>query len=199
MGTSAFFRGNYEGTRYHCGKMKLLVLNFLALCILGLLGPSGATTTPGQPQGTVLHGKCKAATFGDVLNVNKTLPAAKCDKTDEDGTRRSLLGNSRDLMAGHNCPHSRFIWKHLCNWCRSDNDALAFSKERRVGGDRTNRNTVIMGNPTFSSDGHYCRNSETKVVSCTISTGYCTTHGNLCITKHDLSNGHLYYRDIQCR
>ena len=111
--------------------------------------------------------------------------------------RASSAGNDD----GGECPNGRFVLKHLCSWCYSNDDALTFSKERnaRGRGFATNKNSVIYGSPRFRRDGEDCLMVDTaKIVTCTVNTGVCTTNGNRCKCRHSVDNGHLFYHEIDC-
>jgi hypothetical protein len=104
---------------------------------------------------------------------------------------------TRDLI-NSNCPHPRFTMKHHCSTCSNEEDALEFSRQMRVGRDRTNVNTVICGSPTFHVEGDRCFSNSIKVMTCTLSNGHCTLDGVGCVTQHSTGNGHLFYRDTVC-
>ena len=93
-----------------------------------------------------------------------------------------------------NCPHPAFSRKHHCSHCRTEQDALAFSRQR----DDTNVNTVVFGDPQFKIEDEYCISTGTKVVKCTLNTGFCRTLGNVCETRHSTGNGHMFYTEIYC-
>ena len=96
------------------------------------------------------------------------------------------------------CPHDTFVKKHHCPQCNNSEDALNFSIKYRVGYYKTNKNTVIFGDPTFTVQGNFCVSSPTKAFTCTINTRHCKHLGNECVSRHSTSNGHLFYRQIQC-
>ena len=107
------------------------------------------------------------------------------------------------LMMGSNCPHPEFSRKHHCEHCKNDQDALAFSKERRATGYPTNVNSVLMGNADFVSEDHNgepcCKNAKpAPVTKCNIKGGYCRSEGQQCTTWHATRNGHLFYEDNAC-
>jgi hypothetical protein len=59
------------------------------------------------------------------------------------------------------CPHPSFVRKHLCLDCRTEADALDFSKGRMD----TNANTVLFGNPTFEVTSDGTRNIFQQILS----------------------------------
>ena len=103
---------------------------------------------------------------------------------------------------GQQCPHPSFEFKHYCEDCKNENEALEFTFRRR----RTDtfRNSVLAGkNLEFEIINGRCQNTNLSTVfECQLtpgsSRGYCRTRKN-CKTFHSTFNGHMYYRDTFCR
>ena len=103
-------------------------------------------------------------------------------------------------LKSNGCPHPTFVLKHLCKDCNTNQDALDFSKERRIGRYKTNKNSVVFGSPGYKFDGgEDCVSDPVKIVTCTLNTGHCVENGHNCICKHSNRNGHLFYQDIRCQ
>ena len=106
--------------------------------------------------------------------------------------------NYRDLA----CPHPTFVAKHHCNFCVSSHDALIFSHLRNLNHRYRVRMNHVFGGETyyeFSTDMQSCRNViELKAWHCNTYTRRCQYLGPRCFGRHDMSSGHLFYREIYC-
>ncbi len=106
------------------------------------------------------------------------------------------------------CPHERFLARHLCEDCRTLEDAANFCK---FGLSPTSRNTVFFGHPryevkTYKSDR--CGNIDgVKTAICRLTTEKdvtglskfeCTFLGECCYAEHSTSSGHLFFHEIFC-
>lgn len=97
------------------------------------------------------------------------------------------------------CPHLLFKMKHLCPMCRDPADALAFSKNVRVGRHAADYNTVILGQVQFNlHNGRICMSTPARVMKCNLLQSWCVLLGDLCYTNHTLVHGHLFHKDIRC-
>ena len=105
------------------------------------------------------------------------------------------------------CPHKTYIFKHLCQNCSSEEDALAFSKER-VSVYPTYINGVLFGSNNESDwevvtsangEKDLCKNKYGWMhFTCNLKTNRCRKNGMKCFTWHHISNGHFFYKKIKC-
>jgi hypothetical protein len=94
------------------------------------------------------------------------------------------------------CPHPSFVTKHVCVGCSTEKEALELSNQRKK---KFNKNTVLMGNPSFKMVDGMCVNAEpVPVYNCMRRQGTCQRAGKKCTTKHDTTTGHLFYREVKC-
>ena len=96
------------------------------------------------------------------------------------------------------CPHPTFVQKHLCRYCQTPEDALEFSKSRTAK--NIHINTVLFGDPGFEKiGGQYCQNIDrVQIYNCYLKRDICYPVGSRCLTKHHISTGHLYYKEMDC-
>ena len=104
------------------------------------------------------------------------------------------------------CAHPSFKYKHYCEDCKNENDALEFTFRRR---NDTGLNSVLAGeNLEFEEiiNGRWnrprCQNVNLGTVyECRVNgpnQGWCSTKQN-CKTFHDTFNGHMFYRQTICQ
>ena len=106
-----------------------------------------------------------------------------------------------------NCPHNRFIEKHLCVNCTTVEDALAYS-EARVKFAPTGTNGVLFGTsdkqawdsvPIPNENYHLCQNKHgMNHYTCNMKTKKCRLDGSNCYSWHHTRNGHLFYKETIC-
>ena len=119
------------------------------------------------------------------------------------------LGGSTDSNEAHGlqCPHKRFIRKHLCPNCSSEQDALELSK-KRIQFSPTGINGVLFGGeeeylweivPNLLGKKNLCKNKYGLVhFTCNMKTNRCRKKGNHCYTWHHTENGHFFYDKTKC-
>ena len=101
------------------------------------------------------------------------------------------------------CPHSMFKFKHWCENCETESEALQFTLNRRKLEQNydTGRNTVLAGKDLeFGLIEHgRCQNLNlSKVFECDVYRKVCHRRGLKCQTFHSVNNGHLYYQKTRC-
>ncbi len=106
-----------------------------------------------------------------------------------------------------NCPHDRFLGRHLCEGCRNLDDAAEFS---RYVSAPPHRNTVFFGHPKFevktykddrcgNIDGVPAAICTDKKISGSVLPKYsCIYKGQQCYAEHSMRNGHLFHNEIFC-
>ena len=96
------------------------------------------------------------------------------------------------------CPHPNFKFKHWCENCSSEIEALDFTVARRNFD--TGRNTVLAGfDLQFEIINGKCVNSNwSTVYECNVFEMRCLTKGHQCKTLHALHNGHMFYKNTYC-
>jgi len=178
-------------------------LAMLALILFGVF--PAALAIKGDGDGYAFFRPALACPRFDQLYGNSSVLAIK-----EDGDGYALAGFGEEpeaadatvagsrILAMSTCPHPNFVLKHLCQYCADDDEALNFSRERRVGHFQTGVNSVVFGRPGYREEDGRCVSDKVKVVKCNLNTGYCNLEGEQCVTYHDSGNGHLYYRDTDC-
>lgn len=98
------------------------------------------------------------------------------------------------------CPHPSYVYKHNCENCRNEAEALEFSLKRRGP---YGVNTVFTGTTTFSiwnKNPTYCANNIRQVAyRCDLSAKrpYCRPLGR-CFGELFRSTGHFDYPYIDC-
>ena len=100
------------------------------------------------------------------------------------------------------CPNSMFKFKHWCEDCDTETEALQFTLNHRKRNLATGQNTVLTGkNLEFglTEDGRYCQNLNlSQVFECDVYRKVCHRRGLECQTFHFVNNGHLFYRETHC-
>ena len=106
------------------------------------------------------------------------------------------------------CPHERFLAKHVCNHCSSEEAALQFSRNRPDPGP-VNTVLVLDGGqqPAYVSayrrDREICLAEEANVAAvwqCRTDRGYCSKQqeNQRCTIHHAADNGHFFYNWMTC-
>ena len=98
------------------------------------------------------------------------------------------------------CPHSRFKFKHWCEDCETESEALQFTLRQRNF--ETGRNTILAGKDLefgLSDEFGRCQNLNlSPVFECNVFGKVCHRRGLKCQTFHSVNNGHLFYQKTQC-
>ena len=98
------------------------------------------------------------------------------------------------------CPHSMFKFKHWCENCETESEALEFTLSHRKL--ETKRNTILAGKDLeFGLTDYYerCQNLNlSQVFECDVYRKVCHRRGLKCQTFHSVNNGHLFYRETHC-
>jgi len=109
------------------------------------------------------------------------------------------------LSSTASCPHDRFLAKHVCNDCRSEEAALQYSRNRPDPGP-LNTVVVLDGSPDYSLDfrnGERICKAEADVAmvwQCRTDRGYCNKQreNQRCTFHHAVNNGHFFYQWMTC-
>ena len=104
------------------------------------------------------------------------------------------------------CPQPRYLFKHVCDWCKTPEDSFKFSKDRRDSLTEfntvlfpVNRDNVEVSYERLDNDS-VCSNVETtRIDECDLLVEKkCVTRGFMCRIRHAPGSGHLWYRENDC-
>ena len=98
------------------------------------------------------------------------------------------------------CPHDRFQFNHWCARCVSLVDGIIFSERRfrDPHGPAIDTNDVLLGHTQFELRDGICYNTTPRKVVRYTSDQNMAVLGQRCITRHDPSTGHIFWRDTVC-